>query len=108
MSTDTANCMCRVISVEVEREPRLRWDLSLQVCCAWPASPVNGVAIWPRDKVRITKPEDQIDSYASSEGHQRAWCKKCGGHVFHDVGPFGVVDEYASLVQGPSSSRRFI
>ncbi len=44
------------------------------------------------------KGEGQIDSYASSEGHQRAWCKKCGGHVFHDVGPFGVVDVYASSV----------
>jgi hypothetical protein len=49
--------------------------------------------------MKITKPEDQIDSYASSEGHQRAWCKKCSGHVFHDVGPFGVVDVYASLVE---------
>ena len=58
------------------------------------------MAIWPRDKITIAKGEDQIDSYPSSEGHQRAWCKKCGGHVFHDVGPLGVVDVYASLVQG--------
>ena len=108
MSTDTANCMCRVISVEVEGEPAAMGIVIASFVA--PGRPARLMA-WqygPVDKMTITKRKDQIDSYASSEGHQRAWCKKCGGHVFHDVGPFGVVDVYASLVQDPSSSRRFI
>lgn len=100
MSTYTANCMCGAISVEVEGEPAAMGICHCKDCRAWSASPVNGFAIWPPDKMTVTKGEDQVKSYASSEGHQRAWCKKCGGHVFHDVGPLGVVDVYASLVEG--------
>jgi hypothetical protein len=54
----------------------------LQVCHAWSASPVNGVAIWPRDKMTIAKGEDQIGSYASSKGHRPVWCKNAEGMSF--------------------------
>jgi hypothetical protein len=82
MSTDTANCRCGAISVEVEREPAAMGICHCNDCRGWSASPVNGVAIWPRDKMTVAKGEDQIDSYASSEGHQRAWCKKAVGMAF--------------------------
>jgi hypothetical protein len=44
--------------------------------------------------------EDQIASYTSSKDNERAWCKTCGGHIYHIAGPLGVVDVYAGLVEG--------
>jgi hypothetical protein len=68
-------------------------------CRAWSASPVNGAAIWAPDKLTVTDGEEHVESYASSEGHKRAFCRKCGGHVYHDAGPMGVVDVYASVLK---------
>ena len=70
-----------------------------QDCRAWSASPVNGAALWPRDKMTVTQGQDNIQSYARSEGHNRSWCTKCGGHVFTDHIPFGLVDVYASVIE---------
>ena len=70
-----------------------------KVCRAWSASPVNGFALWPRDKMTIAKGEDQIESYTSSEDNQRTWCKQCGGHLYHIAGPLGMVDVYPSLIE---------
>lgn len=100
MAKYKSKCMCGGVSLEVEGEPIAMGLCHCKDCRAWSASPVNGFALWPRDKMTITGGEDQIESYSSSEGHRRAWCGHCGGHVFHDVGPMGVVDVYAGMLEG--------
>ena len=99
MATYTANCMCGSVSVEVEGDPVGMGICHCKVCRAWSASPVNGFALWPRDKMTIAKGEDQIESYTSSEDNQRAWWKQCGGHLYHIAGPLGMVDVYPSLIE---------
>ena len=100
MSTYTAKCMCGAVSLEIEGAPNVMGICHCKVCRAWSASPVNGFAIWSRDAMTVAKGEDQVASYESSKGHDRAWCKNCGGHLYHLLNPLGVVDIYASLVEG--------
>ena len=99
MTTYTGSCMCGAVTVKVEGDPMAMLLCHCKDCRAWSASPVNGAAIWPPDKMTITDGEDQVQSYTSSEGHKRAFCRKCGGHVYHDAGPMGVVDVYASVLK---------
>ena len=80
---------------------RLRWEsATVKDCRAWSASPVNGFAVWPIGNMTVSAGEDQIASYTSSKDNERAWCKTCGGHIYHIAGPLGVVDVYAGLVEG--------
>tara|TARA_B100000676_G_scaffold135942_1_gene134809 strand:- start:127 stop:528 length:402 start_codon:yes stop_codon:yes gene_type:complete len=92
--------MCGTVAVEVEGEP-----VAMGIChCknrrTWSASPVNGFAVWPIGNMTVSTGEDQIASYTSSKDSERAWCKTCGGHIYHIAGPLGVVDVYAGLVEG--------
>ena len=48
----------------------------------------------------VSTGEDQTASYTSSKDNERAWCKTCGAHIYHIVGPLGVVNVYAGLVEG--------
>ena len=99
MATHKGNCRCGAVSVEVEGDPQAMLVCHCKDCRAWSASPVNGAALWPRDKLNIIQGQDNIQSYAHSEGHNRSWCTKCGGHVFTDHIPFGLVDLYASVIE---------
>ena len=99
MTTHKGSCMCGAVSVEVEGDPQAMLVCHCKDCRAWSASPVNGAALWPRDKMTVTQGQDNVQSYAHSEGHNRSWCTKCGGHVFTDHIPFGLVDVYASLIE---------
>jgi len=100
MSSYTAKCMCGAVAVEVEGEPVAMGICHCKDCRAWSASPVNGFAVWPIDKMTVSAGEDQIESYTSSKDNERVWCKTCGGHIYHVAGPLGVVDVYAGLVEG--------
>lgn len=91
--------MCGAVSLDIDGAPNVMGICHCKVCRAWSASPVNGFAIWSRDAMTVAKGEDKVASYESSEGHDRAWCKECGGHLYHLLGPLGVVDIYASLVE---------
>ena len=62
MTSYTASCMCGTVSVEVEGDPVGMGICHCKVCRAWSASPANGFALWPRDKMTIAKGEDQIES----------------------------------------------
>lgn len=93
------SCMCGAVAVEAEGDPSTMLICHCKDCRAWSASPVNGAALWPRDKVAITQGKEQVQSYANSEGHNRSWCQKCGGHVFTDHIPFNLIDVYASVLK---------
>ncbi|MEC8849758.1 MAG: GFA family protein, partial [Pseudomonadota bacterium] len=45
-----------------------------------------------------TKGEENIGTFSKSPMSVRKWCKICGGHVFSDHPPMGLVDVYAALI----------
>ena len=107
MPTYSANCMCRVISVEAEEEPAAVGFViaSLSRLVGQPGEWRGNLATRQDDDRKRGRPDWQLCQFKRSPA---SLVQKCGRHVFYDVGPFGVVDVYASLVQGLCSSRRFI
>ena len=100
MTKYTGQCFCGAVELEVSAEPIVMAICHCTVCRAWSASPVNGVAAFPPESVNVTKGEEHLTSFAQSEGHDRTWCKKCGGHVYTDhTASYGFFDVYASVLK---------
>ena len=64
----------------------------------WSAGPVNAFSLWQPGALKVTKGADQIATYNKSTMSFRKWCKQCGGHLFTDHPPMGMVDIYAAML----------
>ena len=93
-------CMCGAVQFEVPGEPFAMLICHCIDCRAWSASPVNGATAFKRDELTVTKGQEFIKKYNSSNGHERCWCSKCGGHIFSDHPAFDLIDVYASVLDG--------
>ena len=100
MSGYIGKCMCGAVQFEVPGEPFAMLICHCIDCRAWSASPVNGATAFKRDELTVTKGQEFIKKYNSSEGHDRCWCSKCGGHIFSDHPAFDLIDVYASVLDG--------
>ncbi len=67
-------------------------------CRGWSARPVNTVALWAPDAVRITKGAYQIASVRKSPNSLRKWCEACGGHRLAGHPQWKIVDVYAATI----------
>ena len=100
MTTYSGKCFCGAVEIQVDGEPSVMAICHCKVCRAWSAGPVNGAALWEPNKVTIIFGEEHLDSYAQNVGHDRTWCKKCGGHIYTDHSDsLGVIDVYASILE---------
>ena len=100
MSGYMGKCMCGAVQFEVPGEPFAMLICHCIDCRAWSASPVNGATAFKRDELTVTKGQEFIKKYNSSNGHERCWCSKCGGHIFSDHPAFDLIDVYASVLDG--------
>ena len=100
MSGYIGKCMCGAVQFEVPGEPFAMLICHCIDCRAWSASPVNGATAFKRDELTVTKGQEFIKKYNSSNGHERCWCSKCGGHIFSDHPAFDLIDVYASVLDG--------
>lgn len=96
--TYRGRCFCGAVELAVTGAPVAMGYCHCSSCREWSAGPVNAFTLWPRDKVRVVKGEDNIGSYAKTEHSVRKWCKICGGHVFSDHPDFGLMDVYAAVI----------
>ena len=100
MSNYTGSCSCGAVEVEVIGEPAAMAVCHCTICRGWSAAPVTGACLWSPDNFRVTRGEDSLGSYAKSEGHDRKWCVKCGGHVYVDHSTtYGLMDVYGSILR---------
>ena len=100
MSNYRAKCFCGEVEIEITGEPVAMMVCHCTVCRAWSAAPVNGATLFKPEDVTIIKGAGSLRSFAQSEGHDRSWCEKCGGHVLTDHRKtYGIVDVYASVIE---------
>jgi hypothetical protein len=59
---------------------------------------VNGFTLWKPEALKVTRGADNIGTYNKTAKSSRKWCKACGGHLFTDHPPFGLVDIYAAAI----------
>jgi len=58
------------------------------------------LSLFPLGSVTVTKGEDNIGSFTKNPNSDRKFCKTCGGHLFTDPPPMGLVDVYANVMPG--------
>jgi hypothetical protein len=94
----SGSCFCGAVQLTVSGEPVAMGYCHCRSCRHWSAGPVNGFSLWKPDAVKVTRGADNIGTYAKTPQSQRKWCQSCGGHVFTDHPPMGVIDVYAAVI----------
>ncbi|MDR5866238.1 GFA family protein [Halomonas koreensis] len=91
-------CFCGAVQVEVEGKPEAMGYCHCESCRHWSAGPVNAFTLWKPDAVRITRGQEELESYQKTSASRRRWCRRCGGHVLTEHPGMGLVDVYAALL----------
>ena len=100
MTKYKGECFCGSVQVEVTGEPAVMAICHCKLCRGWSAAPVTGAALWEPENFKVSKGEEFLSSYTKVQGHDRKWCKKCGGHVYVDHSTtYGKIDVYASILK---------
>lgn len=92
------SCFCGAVQVAVSGEPAAMGYCHCESCRSWAAAPVNAFTLWKPDAVRVTRGSENVGTYSKTPNSYRKWCKTCGGHLFTDHPPLGVVDVYAATI----------
>jgi hypothetical protein len=98
MSEHTGTCFCGTVRFSVSGEPVAMGYCHCESCRHWSAGPVNAFTLWQPGALRILAGEEQIGTYHKTANSFRKWCRACGGHLFTDHPPMGLVDVYAAML----------
>ncbi|MGE0822636.1 MAG: GFA family protein [Candidatus Binatia bacterium] len=96
--TYNGSCFCGAVKFSVTGEPAAMGYCHCESCRHWSAGPVNAFSLWQPSALKITQGEDNIGTYSKTPNSFRKWCKTCGGHIFTDHPPMGLVDVYAAVI----------
>jgi hypothetical protein len=66
-------------------------------CRRYSGAPVSAFTLWKPENVTVTRGEEFLGRYKSSEMSDRRYCTKCGGHVTVDHPSLGLTDIRAIL-----------
>lgn len=100
MSHYTGSCFCGAVELEMTGAPAAMGYCHCDSCRHWSAGPINAFTLWKPDAVRVTKGQENLDTYNKTEKSFRRWCKRCGGHVLTEHPGMGLTDVYAAVIKG--------
>lgn len=92
------SCFCGAVQVTATGAPFVMGYCHCEDCRAWSASPVNAFTLWQRDAISVTKGQEFLSNYQSSEASHRKFCSKCGGNVLSDHPGAEFTDVYAAIL----------
>jgi hypothetical protein len=92
------SCFCGAVQIKVTGEPVAMGYCHCRSCREWSASPVNAFSLWQPSAVEVVKGRELVGVFQKSERSHRKWCKACGGHLFTEHPPLGIVDVYAATI----------
>jgi hypothetical protein len=96
--TYNGSCFCGAVQFTVTGAPAAMGYCHCESCRHWSAGPVNAFSLWQPSALKVTKGEENIGTYNKTPNSYRKWCKLCGGHIFTDHPPMGLVDVYAAVI----------
>jgi hypothetical protein len=91
-STHKASCYCGAVEIEASGEPLEMGYCHCNNCRRYSGAPVAAFTLWKADQVKITKGQESLGRFKSSEISDRCYCTKCGGHVIVDHPSLGLTD----------------
>ena len=96
--THTAQCSCGAVTIEATGQPEAMGYCHCNACRSYSGAPVVGFTLWKAENVRVTKGEESLGRFQSSEFSQRRYCTKCGGHVMVNHPSVGLADVASGLL----------
>jgi hypothetical protein len=94
----TGACFCGAIQIRVTGQPAAMGYCHCSSCRLWSAGPVNAFTLWKPEAVEVTHGRDQLGGFQKTALSHRRFCTRCGGHLFTEHGPWGLVDVYAAAI----------
>ncbi|MEN8729567.1 MAG: GFA family protein [Desulfuromonadales bacterium] len=98
-------CFCGAVEFSLHGGLEIMAYCHCNSCRKWSAGPVNAFTLWQPERFKVTKGAENLGEYdqTAAEENQtgfsnRKWCKVCGGHVYIDHPPAGLVDIPAVLI----------
>jgi len=96
--THKGSCFCGAVTLEASGAPDVMGYCHCRSCRSWSGGPVNAFSLWKPANVRVTSGAENIATYAKTQGSQRKYCKKCGGHLMTDHPGLGLVDVFSATI----------
>ncbi|MGB2692193.1 MAG: GFA family protein [Thermodesulfobacteriota bacterium] len=96
--TYSGGCFCGAVEFAVSGAPVVMGYCHCESCRHWSAGPVTAFSLWAPEALQFTKGEDNILSYNKTDNSFRKSCKTCGGHLYTDHKPMGLVDIYPAVI----------
>ena len=97
-TTHKGSCFCGEVQFEVTGEPEAMGYCHCESCRHWSAGPVNAFSLWKPTALKVTRGAANVGTFNKTPISYRKWCTKCGGHLFTDHPPMGLVDVYAAMI----------
>ena len=90
--THAGNCYCGAVQIEASGSPEAMGYCHCQACRSYSGAPIGAFTLWKAASVKVTKGEESLGRFQSSDFSQRRYCVKCGGRVMVDHPGIGMVD----------------
>lgn len=98
-------CFCGAVEFSLHGGPEIMAYCHCDSCRKWSAGPVNALTLWQPERFKVTKGAENLGEYDKTAAKEnqagfsnRKWCKVCGGHLYIDHPPAGLVDIPAVLI----------
>ena len=95
--THKGSCYCGAVEIEVSGDALDMGYCHCNECRRYSTAPVSAFTLWKPENVKITKGQQFLGKFKSSEMSDRRYCTKCGGHVMIDHPTLGLADVRAPL-----------
>jgi hypothetical protein len=85
-------CYCGAVAIEASGAPEAMGYCHCNACRSYSGGPVGAFTLWKTENVKVTKGEEFLGSFKSSDFSNRRYCTQCGGHVVVDHPSIGMRD----------------
>lgn len=76
----------------MRRDPLEKGYCHCENCRHYSAAPVSAFTLWKKENVNVTKGEELVGRFKSSDISERGYCTKCGGHIIVEHPTLGLMD----------------
>jgi hypothetical protein len=91
-------CYCGAVAIEASGAPEAMGYCHCGACRAYSGGPVNAFTLWKEGDVKVTRGEEALARFKSSDFSVRRYCTQCGSHVMVDHADIGMVDLPAGIL----------
>jgi hypothetical protein len=90
--THMGRCYRGAVEIEMRGDPLEMGYCHCENCRHYSAAPVSAFTLWTKENVNVTKGEEFLGRFKSSEISERRYCAKCGGHILVEHPTLGLMD----------------